>query len=377
MAENTFEFQGASGVPFTARMVTLGQGYGLWDGQKWALNHGVDKPMVEFYDRRALGSPHASPHGQFISRYFLETLKESLEERGSNGLLLDTGSPQWNITRPELWSTLRALESVPRQRAQEICKDFEYECIARGDEKTHAEIWRCKEPGSFEYAHDVMVTKMGITVVGDMDPLVFRVTGRGMDFLAGNDVEHYIYSKLDESSRDQVLDMSAVYAMVAHAVSDHLALIWVDTWEGDEKDSPMNTEIGPLVTDLREAPSKGDKDASKKALDALLTILAEKAPEPSESWPPEGRMARRSAVRERLGALLDDLQDVRTIDQLPNALSSADGIFGDPDLEDLTCPSESVLTRLHVLNIGAKRIMEIQREMDAPEPERQVERARG
>lgn len=356
MTENTYDFTGASGALFCARMVKKGQGYGRWDGEKWALSHPDDRPMVEFYDRRTKGRPHASPDGQFISRYYLETLKSSLQE-GSSGLLLDTGSPKWQVTRSELWSALRALESVPRQRAQEICRNFEYQCIARGDEKTHAEIWRCKEPGSFEHAHDVMVTRMGITVVGDMDPLVFRVTGRDMSFLAGDDVDHYIHRKLDQSFRDQVLNMPAVYTMVGRVVASHLEDIWVHGWTGAEENSPMNTEIGPAVIALRE----GD---SKQTLEALLNLLEEKAPEASESWPQEGRMARRSAVRERLGDLLDDLAEVRTIDQLSLALSTADsdfnGIFGDTDFGGMTCPSESVLTRLHVLNIGAKRILEMQ-----------------
>lgn len=126
MTENVFEFDGASGVPFTARMVTMGQGYGSWDGQKWALNHGVDRPMVEFYDRRSLGRRHVSPHGQFISRYFLETLKEP----GSNGLLLDTGSPDWNLTFNELYVALRALESKPRHRAQENWRFCSCACFA-------------------------------------------------------------------------------------------------------------------------------------------------------------------------------------------------------------------------------------------------------
>ncbi len=106
MSEKTFEFTGASGVPFCARMVKKGQGYGRWDGEKWAMTHAGERPMVEFYDRR-----HShSPNGQFVSRYYLETVEEA-ESRGS-GLLLDTGSSDWHLSGADLSSALGALKSA-------------------------------------------------------------------------------------------------------------------------------------------------------------------------------------------------------------------------------------------------------------------------
>lgn len=69
------------------------------------------------------------------------------------------------------------------------------------------QVWRCARPGSSVYAFDIMMTRRGISVVGDIDGLSFGVgLSYGMAFLAGNDVDYYIRSKLERHCQDRELD---------------------------------------------------------------------------------------------------------------------------------------------------------------------------
>lgn len=72
---------------WTVRLLFPGDTYGAGD----SLQIPGDGPhLVEFYDPRY----DLGPYGQFVSRYYAETLLE----RDSGGLLLNTGSPDWQIS---------------------------------------------------------------------------------------------------------------------------------------------------------------------------------------------------------------------------------------------------------------------------------------
>lgn len=74
------------GIDFNVRIVNEGDKYGLND----QLTHDKKEPLVEFYDNRY---PHTQ-YGQFVSRYYLNTLLEHQENRG---LCLDGGVRDWRI----------------------------------------------------------------------------------------------------------------------------------------------------------------------------------------------------------------------------------------------------------------------------------------
>ena len=76
----------ANGIPFRARLVKQGDRYGLND----CLTHDSPRPMIEFYDARY---PH-TPHGQFVSRYYLDTLTDHPFE---HGLDLQGDVADWTI----------------------------------------------------------------------------------------------------------------------------------------------------------------------------------------------------------------------------------------------------------------------------------------
>ena len=73
-------------TPFRIRVVMSGESYGKDD----CLTHERSEPLVEFFDKRF---PH-TPNGQFVSRYYLETVVKM-----SNGLNLDGGVDAWKVSK--------------------------------------------------------------------------------------------------------------------------------------------------------------------------------------------------------------------------------------------------------------------------------------
>lgn len=107
-----FDFTAENGVPFRCRIVMPGERYGL----ELCLTN-EKKPMVEFYDARyahdyefvgkcedaiAAGAPCL---GQFVTRYYVSTLRESRDPR--YGLCLDAGIQDWRID-PESLAAVHA-----------------------------------------------------------------------------------------------------------------------------------------------------------------------------------------------------------------------------------------------------------------------------
>ncbi|WP_226342927.1 MULTISPECIES: hypothetical protein [Pseudomonas] len=93
----------------------------------------------------------------------------------------------------------RQTEAERKARAAEKLKDHQYTCLVK---QSDVEVWRCKAERTTAYAFDIMMTRFGIAVVGDIGDLTFSVgLGYGMSFLAGDDVTYYLHTKLNESHK--------------------------------------------------------------------------------------------------------------------------------------------------------------------------------
>jgi hypothetical protein len=81
-----------NGLTFRMRLVGKGDAY----GRDNCLVHKGDDPLVEFYDVAHMHdvSPGGAPLGQFVSRYYASTLRES---RSVSGLCLDGGVRDWYL----------------------------------------------------------------------------------------------------------------------------------------------------------------------------------------------------------------------------------------------------------------------------------------
>jgi hypothetical protein len=87
MSHKVFSVKSDSGIVFNIKIVKEGEKIYSKSGQ---LVHS-GKPIVEFYDKRF----DQTPLGQFVSSYHIETILSIAKD---NGLCLDTGSPDWNLS---------------------------------------------------------------------------------------------------------------------------------------------------------------------------------------------------------------------------------------------------------------------------------------
>jgi len=94
------------GIPFLLRIVRAGDRYGLDDCLTHPHKRDSAAPLVEFYDSR---HPH-TPRGQFVSRYYVDTiLGRDRWGTGTGGLCLDGGNASvWfigeeNMARVRAW----------------------------------------------------------------------------------------------------------------------------------------------------------------------------------------------------------------------------------------------------------------------------------
>lgn len=106
MKPSKFTFQSLAGNPWLVRVVSEGETYGLSN----CLKHTGGEPLVEFYDARY---PHnfdsEGPLGQFVSRYYLSTLRD---HSPANGLNLYGGEPSWSLAATDMAKVLRFLDQV-------------------------------------------------------------------------------------------------------------------------------------------------------------------------------------------------------------------------------------------------------------------------
>lgn len=86
-----------------------------------------------------------------------------------------------------------------QKRVEHDLKDHEYTKVVHSDGVV---VWRCKRPNTNCYSFDITCSDQSITMTGDISSLVWRI-GRGLGFLAGEDRDYYIYSKLEPEYRDQ------------------------------------------------------------------------------------------------------------------------------------------------------------------------------
>ena len=87
------------GRVFNVRVVEEGGEY----GRGGVLIHDDHRPMIEFYDATFEDDPRFADDwdglGQFVSRYYLETLADGIGEgRLEHGLALDGGHPVWTVS---------------------------------------------------------------------------------------------------------------------------------------------------------------------------------------------------------------------------------------------------------------------------------------
>lgn len=357
-----------------ARLVMPGDGFGHWDGQvdQWSdrLEEGRE-PLLEYYSESAPPSQSGearTPYGYRVGDR--EAVQDARKRLHSRQLDLDRFSrdlmAMWLDSHPMLParpSERDVWASRIRASAEKTVKGFEYECIARSQRGTD-EIWRCRNPKDENCAHDLVISRYGISAFGDMDPLTFNVgSSYGLGFLAGNNVEGYIYSKLDEVHRAQLeIDPGQVDELLGSALLMIVDHCWLENPE-------FRNHGGPRFTNaVHDALKALRAECSRVNLSRLIVALAADEVGGCEKLD-ESKLPRRIAID--FSQMVNDVRaqpDERgVVDCLEYWESDFDVPFKDLIDEDtrLTRPIASVLVRLHVLNIGAQRILEQERQLES------------
>lgn len=130
-------------------------------------------------------------------------------------------TPQQDARRQAVISHRKKTQQDFQNRAAECLAQHEYTCLV-----SQADLiaWRCKAPGTTAYAFDILMTRFGIAVVGDIDNLSFSVgLSYGLDFLAGDDVTYYIHGKLDENSKSRRFSEHEFHEVLLRGVAGALA----------------------------------------------------------------------------------------------------------------------------------------------------------
>lgn len=116
----------------------------------------------------------------------------------------------------------RKAEEVSRKnRAAENLSNHAYTQLIAD---SGVEVWRCMAPKTTSYAFDIMVSRFGIAIVGDIDNLTFSVgISYGIEFLAGDDVTYYIHTKLSECHKKREFSETKFKEVIASHICQEIA----------------------------------------------------------------------------------------------------------------------------------------------------------
>jgi hypothetical protein len=217
--------------------------------------------------------------------------------------------------------------------AKRILAEHEYTLIASG---ANCEVWYCAKPGTSIFAFDIIVTRMGMAVVGDINGLVFQVGANyGIPFLAGDDISYYIHSKLEAICKTTEFVPEKLKYHIAHWISSYYQGR-TDEWK----------DRGITVPEWLE-----DGEAEEGNWDELKLIL-ETAKDTEDTLSPQW-----DELDECIH-LMDNAEDVSDEHDAYQLLSSFEVFHFDLCDITITKPSESLMLRLHLVNEAAKKILE-------------------
>lgn len=250
------------------------------------------------------------------------------------------------------------------ERAQEILSTHVYTELANTPKLV---AWNCQRPNSSCYGFDILITRFGIAIVGDIDNLTFRVgLSYGLEFLAGSDLGYYIHSKLDLHCKEKELDSSSVLDFLRMnylSPLQELVADWFDFHDDEEDKSKRNELIKALSDHGIKTPEQltwiDDADAINKieSIDDLKEIFY-------AIWSELDEFNEFVSARKEKFDLFD-IHDA--IEQASSANCESeiysilsDAPEGDMELSDwsFTKPAESLIQNLYIVNQAAKAILQ-------------------
>jgi hypothetical protein len=238
---------------------------------------------------------------------------------------------------------------------KETLKDHEFKQLAAwGD--GGSEVWECSRPGDSTYAFTIAVTRMGISVVGDIDGLLFNVgSNYGLPFLAGDDIDYYIHSKLESDCKNRELDRDRLIWVVTQEVMEHL-FAKLDDEDIEIIERVLGNKLPEMASDSHEA-AEMPNDCKE-----LVKLLCAKHSEIDRIYAEELDVCpdwiRNEDVRQCL-ELIEEVEGVGALNEAYELLNGFDLFQFDMCDLSIEKPSENLMFRLYMVNAAAKRIMEI------------------
>lgn len=230
---------------------------------------------------------------------------------------------------------MKTYEQLRAERAAEAAQylqNHQYLALIDNDD---VQVWRCKQPNTNAYAFDIMLTRFGIAVVGDIANLTFGVgLGYGLNFLAGDDVGYYIHSKLDEKCKTRDFDEAAFRRALIEGICQRIA---------DEADCEAYDELPSWVRDEKE---RGRDGSRWEDLRACVHIEAQKD-DADEKW----------GQWEDLLAEATDIGDQHKAGVFMNEHCETLGLGSDWWEISVTNPSESLMRELYMIRHAALAIL--------------------
>lgn len=253
--------------------------------------------------------------------------------------------------------------------AEAIMKDHQFTCLASSE---RIEAWRCSKPGCSAYAFDILITWYGIAVIGDIDNMTFRVgSSYGLEFLAADRVDNYMIGKLSDESREYEIDTKELL--------DFCRMHWLDLIAERIQAGASTEEVASLANQLQAAglpaawltPGDDKATAELTSLSQLsLVVRAVRDWNNDYMFVPNGAGFEEICLFE-LAATIDELDSVPSSDLTSLFHIIAHAPYGACELSEWSFrrPAHNLISRLHMVNLAAKRILEIKSDQKLVETE--------
>lgn len=242
--------------------------------------------------------------------------------------------------------------------AAKTLKTHQYTCLASTDE---VEVWKCRrEDSAVHSCMYISITPMGMSVVGDYDPVIFRVgKDYGLPFMA-RDVDGYYCEKLDECTRREVeFDAAKAASFLRDACRNVLEN---EGLEIPEEFKDKEDEYAQKVIDAREAHMRlpiGRVTSVMEDANGITATLAYDKTQPVQHDEAKVDDEAASELYELL-ELAEDVEHgrIERTEQFYEALSAMRHHETDeyPRVDSYT---ENLMYRLHMVSHMAKAIIKI------------------
>lgn len=247
---------------------------------------------------------------------------------------------------------------------EDIQKDFEYiQCHATGAE--YPQHWICRNKNkSSSYCFEIMVGKYSISANGDIGGLSW-CHSRNFSLLAGDDIDYYIYSKLDSEYKNiQEFDPKALEQYIVDEMAGYIEEISADLHKKQKFNKMAEKELGYKQSDIIDDEDDRIDELEEKAYEMYCEYsnLTEKCNSGTDSLSLEQMVDIYVDLGindfEHLGwEVYNELSDVSDIEEFYDKVTKIDGLNFEFSERSFTQACSTVLFKLYMVCYAARKII--------------------